>query len=65
VQYAVVEGRQVYDKAEELYFAHIRPRPAAEVAPAERVDPGEEPAADQATSSDGPEGAGEDQERDE
>lgn len=64
VQYAVVEGKQVYDKAEELYFAHIRPRPAAEVAPAERVDPGEEPADEQATSADEPEGADQDQERD-
>ena len=42
VQFAVVEGKQVYDKQEELYFAHIRPRPGAEVAPEERVDPGEE-----------------------
>jgi len=42
VQYAVVEGKQVYDKQEELYFAHIRPRPVAEVAPEEHVDPGEE-----------------------
>jgi imidazolonepropionase-like amidohydrolase len=42
VQYAVVEGKQVYDKQEELYFAHIRPRPSSEIAPAERVDPGEE-----------------------
>lgn len=65
VQYAVVEGQQVYDKAEELYFAHIRPRPMAEVAPAERVDPGEEPAEEEATSADEPEGADEDQERDE
>ncbi len=28
VQFAVVAGRLVYDKEEELYFAHIRPRPA-------------------------------------
>jgi imidazolonepropionase-like amidohydrolase len=27
VQYAVVDGKLVYDKEEELYFAHIRPRP--------------------------------------
>jgi imidazolonepropionase-like amidohydrolase len=44
VQYAVVGGKQVYDKAAELYFAHIRPRPAAELAPETRVDPGTEPA---------------------
>jgi len=43
VQFTVVEGEQVYDKQEELYFAHIRPRPVAEVAPEENVDPGEEP----------------------
>jgi imidazolonepropionase-like amidohydrolase len=65
VQYAVVEGQQVYAKAEELYFAHIRPRPMAEVAPAERVDPGEEPD-EQATSADADaEDADEDRERDE
>jgi len=27
VQYAVVEGKLVYDKQEEIFFAHIRPRP--------------------------------------
>jgi imidazolonepropionase-like amidohydrolase len=43
VQYAVVGGKQVYDKSQELYFAHIRPRPAAELAPPTRVDPGTEP----------------------
>ena len=43
VQYAVVEGKEVYDKQDELFFAHIRPRTPSEVAPAERVDPGEEP----------------------
>ena len=30
VQYAVVDGKVVYDKEKELFFAHIRPRPAAE-----------------------------------
>ena len=44
VQYAVVEGKQVYDKQDELFFAHIRPRPESEsLAPEERLDPGEEP----------------------
>ena len=28
VQYAVVDGKLVYDKEKELFFAHIRPRPA-------------------------------------
>jgi len=49
VQYAVVGGKQVYDKSKELYFAHIRPRPEAALAPETRVDPGTEPAADEAT----------------
>ncbi len=41
VQYTVVEGKIVYDKAQELFFAHIRPRPTAALAPEERKDPGE------------------------
>jgi hypothetical protein len=28
VQYAVVDGKLAYDKEKELFFAHIRPRPA-------------------------------------
>lgn len=31
VQYAIVDGRVVYDKQDELFFAHIRPRPEVEV----------------------------------
>lgn len=42
VQYAVVDGKIAYDKQEELYFAHIRPRPESELAPESHVDPGEE-----------------------
>lgn len=49
VQYAVVDGKQVYDKEQELWFAHIRPRPTPAMAPDKRVDPGEE----------APEGSGE------
>ena len=45
VQYAVVDGKQVYDKQDELFFAHIRPRPEAAIAPEVHVDPGEEAAA--------------------
>jgi imidazolonepropionase-like amidohydrolase len=41
VQWTVVEGKIVYDKSQELYFAHIRPRPTAALAPEERQDPGE------------------------
>lgn len=39
VQYTVVEGKLVYDKQEELFYAHIRPRPEAQ--PEEILDPGE------------------------
>jgi imidazolonepropionase-like amidohydrolase len=34
VQYAVVDGKLVYEKEKELYFAHIRPRPKKPEAPA-------------------------------
>jgi hypothetical protein len=51
VQYAVVDGKLVYDKEKELYFAHIRPRakkaePAGEPEPSpapEDAPSGEEP----------------------
>jgi len=40
VQWAIVDGKVVYDKEKELYFAHIRPRKQA--APAEiKLDKGE------------------------
>ncbi len=42
VQYAIVDGKQVYDKEAELWFAHIRPRTTASMAPETRVDAGEE-----------------------
>jgi adenine deaminase len=49
VQYAVVDGKVVYDKEKELYFAHIRPRPkppaAAEPPPEAKAE--EKPAAEQ------------------
>ena len=45
VQFAVVDGKQVYDKQEELFFAHIRPRAESSIAPEVHVDPGEESAA--------------------
>ena len=37
VQYTVVDGSLAYDKQEEIFFAHIRPRAVEEV-----LDPGEE-----------------------
>ena len=46
VQWAVVDGKVAYDKQEELYFAHIRPRPDTTLAPEEKVDPGEAGAID-------------------
>ncbi len=39
VQWTVIDGKIVYDKEKELYFAHIRPRPEA-VAP-KKIDAGE------------------------
>jgi len=43
VQYTVVDGQLVYDKEEELFFAHIRPRPESELAPEAKLDAGENP----------------------
>ena len=40
VQWTVVDGKLVYDKEKELFFAQIRPRPAAQ-APAKKLDKGE------------------------
>lgn len=37
VQYAVVDGKLVYDKEQEIYFAHIRPRPKKPEAPKEEA----------------------------
>jgi imidazolonepropionase-like amidohydrolase len=58
VQWAIVDGEIVYDKQEELYFTHIRPRPDTELAPESKLDPGElpvEPAAAEPEGSDGEE----------
>jgi hypothetical protein len=49
VQWAVVDGKVAYDKQEELYYAHIRPRAEQPVTP-ESTEPDEEasePAADE------------------
>ncbi len=40
VQWTIVDGKIVYDKEKELFFAHIRPRPEAEKAP-RKIDAGE------------------------
>jgi imidazolonepropionase-like amidohydrolase len=48
VQWAVVDGKQVYDKEKELFYATIRPRPATEPVP-RKLDKGEtEPKKDEA-----------------
>ena len=44
VQWAIVDGEVVYDKQEEMFFAHIRPRPESALAPEEVMDAGEEDA---------------------
>jgi imidazolonepropionase-like amidohydrolase len=49
VQMAVVEGKVVYDKKEELFFAHIRPLPE-HLAPEQRKDPGEQEPPEEATA---------------
>jgi len=41
VQWAVIDGKVVYDKEKELFYAHIRPRP--EVAAVKKIDAGETP----------------------
>jgi imidazolonepropionase-like amidohydrolase len=59
VQYAVVDGKLVYDKEKELYFAHIRPRPAPPAAE-KKLDKGEhaeEPKKEEAAPAKTEEGA--------
>tara|TARA_R110002072_G_scaffold10569_28_gene49229 strand:+ start:14160 stop:15629 length:1470 start_codon:yes stop_codon:yes gene_type:complete len=72
VQWAVIDGEIIYDKEDEMYFAHIRPRPVTELAPVDPVDAGEadedvvEPPADEESDDedadeepgDEPEGSG-------
>jgi len=40
VQWAVIDGKQVYDKERELFYAQIRPRPAI-AAEEKKIDKGE------------------------
>lgn len=62
VQWAFVDGKLVYDKEEELYFAHIRPRPETELAPVEKVDAGEDPVEDEEGDEEEEDAEGEDEE---
>ena len=66
VQYTVIDGQIVYDKEKELFFAHIRPRPAVHLAPETKVDPGEKPDEEEpaAEEEEETEGDGEDPEED-
>ena len=41
VQYTVIDGQVVYDKQEELFFSHIRPREDVELPPESPLDSGE------------------------
>lgn len=41
VQWAIVDGKVVYDKQSDLFYAHIRPRPETEIAPEAKTDVGE------------------------
>ena len=58
VQYAFVDGKMAYDKQEELYFAHIRPRAESELGPESKVDPGEEEIEDHEESDEEDDDAG-------
>ena len=64
VQYAFVDGKLVYDKQEELYFAHIRPRPESALAPMSKVDPGEEESEEGDDDDDEEDGEDDDEEDD-
>lgn len=60
VQWSVIDGQVVYDKQDELYFAHIRPRAETEVAPLRRLDAGE----NEEAVEEGDEDQGEDKKKD-
>ena len=66
VQWAVIDGQVVYDKQDELYFAHIRPRAETEVAPLRRLDAGEnEEATDEEADGDEEKDKDKDKDKDE
>ena len=59
VQWSVVDGKLVYDKEAELWFAHIRPRPEGSVAPLRKIDAGEtDPEEEAAAASEDGDGDG-------
>lgn len=75
VQWAVVDGKMVYDKQAELYFAHIRPRPerpqpeaaATDEESAEEVaeEPAEDEAVEEESDEEEPKQEGSDEDEDE
>ncbi len=65
VQYTVVDGDLVYDKQEELYFAHIRPRDDSLLAPLVPFDPAEVPIEEEGDGEDGEDGEDEESDEDE
>ena len=66
VQYAVVDGKLVYDKEKEIYFAHIRPRPKKPEPPKEEPKAEEKPAAPaEGEQGEEPAGGGDDEKADE
>lgn len=65
VQWTVIDGKVVYDKQKELYFAHIRPRAEAQPEPM-KLDKGEtEPKPDADKPKDGEEKKGDEKSGDE
>lgn len=52
VQWAVVDGKQVYDKEKELFYAQVRPRPVAQAEP-KKIDKGETEAKPEEKKPDG------------
>ena len=61
VQYTVVDGDVVYDKQDELFFAHIRPRDDSLLAPLVPLDPAEVPLEDEEGDEDEEEDEGEEE----
>ncbi len=63
VQWAVIDGKQVYDKERELYYAQIRPRPVAQ-AEDKKVDKGESATSSEPAKTDGEKQDGEEKKED-